>query len=247
MWKVKKGEIPSDIEYPIITKTINSKTSNWKKEVHICHNEKELQDAYKEIQSEELILQKYIYKKNEIAVSGVSVNKGKNVLYTMEINFNYLLEDTYSYYMTVKNFDGYDIIDKMNKLFEKIGFEGIFEIEFLLGDDNKKYFLEINFRQTAWNYASTVAGMPLPVIWSKSMIDNNYLKDCYRKYNAFNAILEFPDFNIRVKKQKMNIFKWFLDFFNSKCKYNFNIKDNKPFISLTKHIIISHFKKRNKR
>ena len=126
----------------------------------------------------------------------------------------------------------------MNKLFSEIGFEGIFEIEFLLGENNKKYFLEINFRPTAWNYASTVAGMPMPIIWAESMINKRCLKDRFKKYEKFNAMLEFNDYKTRVKKQKMSFFKWFKEFCKSKCKYNYNRKDMKPFFSILKSYII---------
>ena len=186
------------------------------------------------MRSKELIIQKYIVKKNEIAVSGVCANRGKDVLYTMEINFNYLLPDTYSYFMTVHNFEGYGMIDKMNELFRKTEFEGIFEIEFLFGEDGKKYFLEINFRPTAWNYASTVAGMPMPVIWADATLNKTPLIDYFRKYKSFNAILEFNDYRERVKKHNTSMFKWFKEFFKSKCKYNYNRRDINPFLSLIK-------------
>ena len=156
----------------------------------------------------------------------------------MEINFNYLLPDTYSYYMSVKNFEGYGMVSQMNKLFSEIGFEGVFEIEFLLGEDNKKYFLEINFRPTAWNYASTVAGMPMPVIWADAMVNKTPLKNSYKEFETFNAILEYNDLRERVKNQKMSKIKWFREFFKSKCKYVYNKKDKKPFFSFVKYHIL---------
>ena len=62
-WHVKTGNIPKDLFYPVITKTCNSKMKNWKSEMHICHNEEELLNAYKLIKSKDIILQEYISKK----------------------------------------------------------------------------------------------------------------------------------------------------------------------------------------
>ena len=78
-WTVNKGEIPQDIQYPIITKAIISTLDNWKDDMIICHNENELQEAYKVIRSEKILLQKYIKKKNELCMEGCSVNRGKDV------------------------------------------------------------------------------------------------------------------------------------------------------------------------
>lgn len=76
---VKKGEIPADLQYPIITKPVSSNLGAWKLDMFICHNEQELKDAYKKIQAPLIILQKYIVKKNEYCLDGYSINNGKDV------------------------------------------------------------------------------------------------------------------------------------------------------------------------
>lgn len=48
-------------------------------------------------------------------------------------------------------------------MFSEIGFEGIFEVEFMGDADGKLWFLEINFRNSTWSLASMKAGMPLPI------------------------------------------------------------------------------------
>lgn len=62
-WVVVPGEIPNDIEYPVVTKAIISTMDGWKKDSFICHNELELKEAYKSIRSEKILLQKFINKK----------------------------------------------------------------------------------------------------------------------------------------------------------------------------------------
>ena len=74
-WTVDKGEIPEDIQYPIITKAIISTLDNWKGDMIICHNENDLRNAYKVIRSPKVLLQKYIVKKNELCMEGISGNE----------------------------------------------------------------------------------------------------------------------------------------------------------------------------
>ena len=235
-WTVKKGEIPQDIQYPIITKAIISTLDNWKDDMIICHNENELLEAYKIIRSENVLLQKYIKKKNELCMEGCSVNRGKDVLISIASTYNYQLEDSYSPYMTVSNFKNTDLKLKLQKMIEDIGFEGIFEIEFLIDQDNSLYFLEINFRNSTWSYASTVAGMPLPVIWAKGMKNEICVSNCEVSIKEpFCAIVEFDDYRRRVKTHVISKKEWFKEIKNAKCRYYLGKNDIKPFLSVCFH------------
>ena len=235
-WTVNKGEIPQDIQYPIITKAIISTLDNWKDDMIICHNENELIEAYKVIRSEKILLQKYIKKKNELCMEGCSVNRGKDVLISIASTYNYQLEDSYSPYMTVSNLGNDDLKTKLKNMIEDIGFEGIFEIEFLIDQDNSLYFLEINFRNSTWSYASTVAGMPLPIIWENGMKGKCIVSNCEVKIKEpFNAMVEFDDYRIRVKTGKISKKEWIRELKNAKCRYYLGKNDIKPFLSVCIH------------
>ncbi len=213
---------------------------NWKSDMIICNNENELKKAYNIIKSNRVILQKYIEKKNELCMEGFSVNNGKSAFITIASTYNYKIKDSYSPYMTVASLNDNDLRYKLLKMLEEIKFNGIFEIEFLEGQDNKLYFLEINFRNSTWSYASTVAGMPLPVLWSKGMINPKEVNNCLIKIkNPFTAMVEFDDFRIRVKNKQIGKLAWIKDFKNSKCKYYCCSRDYKPVIS----VIFSKFKR----
>lgn len=235
-WTVNKGEIPHDIQYPIITKAFISTLDNWKDDMIICHNENELIEAYKVIRSEKILLQKYIKKKNELCMEGCSVNRGKDVLISIASTYNYQLEDSYSPYMTVSNLENDDLKTKLKNMIEDIGFEGIFEIEFLIDQDNSLYFLEINFRNSTWSYASTVAGMPLPIIWENGMKGKCIVSNCEVKIKEpFNAMVEFDDYRIRVKTGKVSKKEWIRELKNAKCRYYLGKNDIKPFLSVCIH------------
>lgn len=229
---VDKGEIPEKIEYPVITKAIASTVGAWKGDVHICHNEEELREAYKVIESPKLLLQKYIEKKNEFCLEGFSVNHGNDMFITIASEYNYVMKDQYSPYMTCKNFDRPDVLEKLKSVMKEIGYEGIYEIEFLVDKNDNLHFLEINFRNSTWSYASTRAGMPLPILWSKYMLEGE-IGDCYKRLkNNFTAMVELNDFAYRVKKQKTSIFKWIKDFIHSDCKYYLGKNDMGPIFAM---------------
>ena len=48
----------------------------------------------------------------------------------------------------LNNVDDPEYIRKASAMIKEIGFEGVFEFEFMVGEDNELYFLEINFRNT---------------------------------------------------------------------------------------------------
>lgn len=235
---VNVGDIPEGLEYPIITKAIISTIDNWKGDMFICHDESELREAYKHIRSPRVLLQKYIQKKNELCLEGVSVNRGRNVLISIASHYNYLLKDSYSPFMTVQSLHNKAVEDSLRLMFKEIGFEGIFEVEFLVDKDDQLYFLEINFRNSTWSYASTIAGMPLPVIWAKGMLEPTLLLGSYREIREpFWAMVEFDDFVKRVKKHKVTFWKWFSDLKQCKCRYYWGRADSRPFFSMLENII----------
>ena len=226
---VEKGVIPDNLQFPIITKAIASTISDWKADSFICNNSDELIEAYKTIRSEKVLLQEYINKKNELCLDGFSYNKGNDVVVTIASTYDYILPDTYSPLMTVDNFKDNELLDKIKKMFSIIGFEGIFSMEFLIGPNDELYFLEINFRNSTWSYASTWSGNPLPVLWYKSMLGEDISLVEINK--PFRAVVEFDDFRNRVKSGNMKMKEWLKDIFDCEVRYYFSRRDIRPFLS----------------
>lgn len=227
---VERGIIPEDIVYPIITKSISPNIGGWKKDVFICNSDKELQDAYEKIKSPIVLLQKYIKKKNELCLDGMCVDKGRQAFISIASNYNYLLPNTYSSYLRIFNFNNPLLEKALTEMLTTIGFDGIFSVEFLVGEDGELYFLEINFRNSTWSYASTCAGMNLPVLWAKSMLTGKIPSDCWRKIpDNFNAMVEFTDFKDRVLTKKIKFSTWISEMKGCSCLFYFNRKDMLPF------------------
>lgn len=232
---VKTGVIPKDLEYPIITKDISPTAGGWKSDVFICENEIELRKAMEKITSPEVQIQPFIDKKNEYAIEGFTVNHGQEIFFGTTLTWKYLIPGYYSPYHDVTMFKDKVLGEKIRRMFEEIGFEGIFEVEFLIDKNNTYYFLETNFRASAWNYSSTVAGMPLAYLWVKSMNAGHIDLADEKEFEDFTDMSEVIDYGIRVDNGQISFAEWLRDFKEAKGTYYYNEKDMAPFEYLFKH------------
>lgn len=232
--RCKWGEIPEGLKYPVITKSISPNVGGWKSDVHICQSEEELRNAYNNIKAPEIIIQKYIEKKNELEYYGISINHGEEVMISIAANYLYLIPGYYSPYMNIFEPPFPELQEKIKLLFKKIGFEGIFSIEFVVDENDNKYFLEVNFRNATWSYSSTVAGMDLPYLWVKSMEEGHIPADAKKPFDRFHAMVEPIDYGKRVDTGKATLAEWLGDFKEAKCTYYYNKDDIEPFNELRK-------------
>ncbi len=224
-----KGQIPAGIDYPIITKSISPNVGGWKSDVFICSNSKELAAAYEKIQAPQVLVQKYIEKKNELEYYGVSVDHGKDVLMTVGTNYLYMIPGYYSPYMNVFEPPYPEVQQKIANMLKKIGFEGIFSCEFIVDDNDELYFLEINFRNATWSYSSTCAGRTLPYLWACGMLEGKIDRSELAAFEPFRAMVEPIDYAKRVKTGDVSVMEWAADFKNAKCPYYYNEADPEPF------------------
>lgn len=232
---VDRGEIPRNIAYPIITKSISPVVGGWKSDVFICYTENELKEAYEKIRAPKVIIQKYIEKKNEYCIEGFCAGNGEIVFTSIEITYNYLIKGYYSPYMTVKNFHNPDIKKALEDLMREVGFEGMYETEFLVDQDGQIYFSEINFRNSPWSYASTCVGMNLPVLWVETMLSGEAPVNAVRDIpDGFMAMVEPIDYAKRVRTGQITDGEWLKDFKEAKCGYYYNTEDPEPFYECVK-------------
>lgn len=227
---VNTGFLPQKLKYPVITKVLKSTLGAWKNDVHICSNEKELLEAYKTIQSPQLIIQEYIQKKGEFCYEGFSINNGNDIYIPFLFEYIRYYNNSYGHYMTVTPVIWDLLMEKIHNLFKLTKYNGIFEIEFMKGPNDENFFLEINLRPSTWNYATTVGGCNLPYLWAKSTLLGKIPYDSIKlKNSVFTAMVEPADFIRNAKK--IGYYKWIKQCINSSCHYYFNKKDPKPFFS----------------
>lgn len=235
---VSRGSLPKKVPYPVITKSITSTSGGWKDDVYICQNESELLSAFKKIKSETVLVEEYIKKKNELCLDGISINNGHDVYIPLKCNYIRSSNKSYGNYMTMSLFDDKILEGKIRKLFELIGFSGIFSIEFLMTEDDKLIFLEINFRHSTWGYSSTYAGANLPLLWATSTLSKKLeIENVKIRQEPFTAMNEIADFKEFVLTNSVGFFKWLYEFHNCPCTYYYNKLDKAPFVAKLLHYL----------
>lgn len=231
--KLNRGEFPTTLKYPVLTKAIYTTEGAWKKDVFICQNQEELAEAYKHIKSEKLLVQEYIDKKNELSINGMSIDGGREVIMPFLTDYIRFYKNAYGHYMTLRPFDpNCELYKQIHAAVREAGFNGLFEAELLLDKDDKTYFLEINLRATTWGYAITYGGVNLPYLWMIATLDNHINPNTYHiRQEPFTAMVEPLDYLLNVKRGSYSAIKWWRDLFKTDCYYFYNKQDPKPFWS----------------
>lgn len=222
----KDEEIPESINYPVFTKSIST-VEGGKNDEGICWNKQELERKRSSIISDRFLVMTYVKKKQEIDFFGMSVKGKVYIDYHDEISR--FPDGAYGYYGIFKR-KGYDEIrQRCISMMEDIGYEGLFDIEFLLGEDDIFYFMEINFRVDGAIYKLT-PGINLPAEWYRLVcVDKDDLPESLPlKKDSFTGMTEFPDFRASVLAGKMNPFQWFWEFCTADKHILINLKDPKP-------------------
>lgn len=221
------GAIPKGLEYPVITKAISPNSGGWKGDVNICESEEELQEAFNRIKSPLVLVQKYIDKKTEMTLEGYSINHGKDMVVGTQCFYPYAVKGYYSPWHTNQPFKDKELKAKLDAMYEEIGFEGCFEIEFLIDKDDNMYFSEINFRNSTWAYSTTVAGNPIAYNWCLGMITGEAIPA--KDFEPFMSMVEPIDFMLRVDKGRCTLPEWLKDFKAAKCTYYYDPDDMGPW------------------
>ena len=224
---VNVGEIPDGLKYPVITKAVSPNSEGYKSNFHIIENEEQLREAMNDIKGSKILIQPYVDKKTEMTFEGFSYNHGKGMFTGVQTKYQYTIKGYYSPLQDVRVPEDKELLKKLNAMLEEIGFEGVWEIEFLVDKDDNLWFLEINFRNSTWSYASTVAGNPLPYLWCEAMLSGKAPKP--KEFEPFMAMVEPIDYAKRVEEGRCSLAEWLTDFKRAKCKYYYNEQDMEPW------------------
>ena len=227
--RVEKGVIPDNLEYPIITKSVSPLSGGWRADVFICVNREELERAYESIQSPIVVLQKYIDKKNEYCLEGFSIHNGADVHFSISVTYNYLLKDYYSPYLTVGKADNVQVNAALAQMLKEIGFEGIFEVEFLIDQDGTIYLDEINFRNSPWSYPSAALGRCIPEMWMKAVVNEGFNYESVEVPDNFTAMIEPVDYAKRVEGGIISVAEWLYDYKKTNVTFYYDEDDPKPY------------------
>ena len=239
--EVRIGDKPMIVPYPLITKAIDSTIENWKDQVFICHNERELTDAYSHLRGERILLQQYIDKKNETGFDALVVNRGEETYLPLQLT--YYDTTATSFGNSIYFFEPTDevLCERIKKLMKKTQYCGIFSIDLLIGKDEKIYFLEVNFRNSAWSYPSTCAGVNLPILWAKSVLNDNLdVGNVKIKELPYSAIVDSAELSHAFHEGLGETIRALKKIFKCNSCVIWNRKDQGPFWS----VVSSYIKRR---
>lgn len=165
---IKNGRysIPEGIHYPCFTKPVISFVGG-KRLFLRCENEEQLRSLLSRAGTRGdmvIMVEDYISIENEYAILGFS--DGKQVVIPGVIRFIKNSNSHFGIAMTgdilpVNGFE--DLLERFRQFVLRIGFVGVFDIDFLWGD-GKWWFDEINLRFGGSGYVVTRQGVNLPVM-----------------------------------------------------------------------------------
>lgn len=240
--EVNVGELPSKVKYPIITKAVNSTITGWKSLTYICHNKKELLNAYSKMKCPRILLQQYIEKENETGFNGISINEGREAYFPLQLSYFSTTETTFGNAIYLFQPTDKDLCEKIRKFIQLSGYSGTFSIDFIIGKDKQIYFLEMNFRNSAWSYPYTCAGVNLPLLWAKSTLSGKINTSLIKiKKVPFTSIVELWELSSLMKKGMKEGMKVLWQILHSDSYIFWDYRDPKPFYYYCIGWLKSHF------
>lgn len=240
--EVEIGEKPQKVPYPLMTKAIDSTVDNWKGQVFVCQNESELAEAYSRLKGDRILLQQYIDKKNETGFDAFVVNDGEETFLPLQLTYHHTTETSFG--NSIYFFEPIDkeLCEKIKRLMRETRYNGIFSIDLLIGKNEKIYFLEINFRNSAWSYPSTSAGINLPVLWAQSVLKNNLEVGNVRiRKMPYSAIDESEELAHALREGLGITIRALIKIWKCKSCVIWNWKDQGPFWAKVREYISKRF------
>lgn len=227
---VDRGTLPCTLSYPVYTKTLTPYQYGWKLDAGIYYTPEDLANAYEHMVSKQFLLQEYIKKKDELEIHGFSINEGEEIYLSFCSLYYRMSETTFGFYKFYQRFHDEVLKDRIQTIIRKSRYTGIFEVEFLIDENDNKWFLEVNFRLPLSNYACTYGGDNLPVLWAKSMISGQIVCDeAVHKRERFTFMNEISDFMTSVIGKKVSFKTWLKDFRSCDCLVLYHKNDTRPF------------------
>ncbi|MBD5364974.1 MAG: ATP-grasp domain-containing protein [Bacteroides sp.] len=219
--------LPHDLSYPCVIKAINSVAG--RKDVNIYHTESELISGLQSliVESHIIQIQEFIEKDYEILINGCVLSNGEIIMPCALKKIRHFPHGFggLAYGIVTPNIDQYISTPLLKNFLEKIGYNGLFSIEFLIKDGNA-YFLEINLRNDGTSYVSTYGGVNLASIWTKDALglENIFNTKVSKEYLASSIIADFHN----VTEKRIKVCQWFKQIIQSDVDLLWNKKDFKP-------------------
>ena len=230
-WTIKLSKddaIPALLDYPVFVKSANS-TEGGKVDEGICHTENELKNKISHLVADNFIIMPYIKKVEENNFFGIALHDHIYIDY-FDVRTRFP-EDGYGHYNIFHICDYDDFHSRLIAMIKETKYQGLFDIEFLVGEDGKKYFMEVNFRVDGAIY-KLAHGINLPDYWCR-LVDlpkEELPERLITKSESFSGMTEIDDFKVSVLSGKVNFFIWVWQFLWVDRRMLCNFKDLMPLL-----------------
>ena len=226
-------QITLNLDYPIIVKPLVSCEGD-KRDICVVKNEAELSCKIKELleYTPRVIVQQFIKNRDkELNILGCSLNNGSCIIPLSIEKLRIHPKGTGSVSVgLVTPFESQviDLIPKIERMIQKIGYVGLFSFEFIVDKQKKSiYFIELNLRNDALNPFIFKGGVNLPYL--------HYLDLTGRKLKEFTAINKpkkmicEPIHMASLHRKTISPFVWLKDILTSSSFMLYHKKDKRLF------------------
>jgi predicted ATP-grasp superfamily ATP-dependent carboligase len=235
----------NNIQFPCIVKPVES-NDNVKLDMKKFNLKKKLIKYLLIIEHtvDKVLIQEYVQGNYErmLEIIGIATSKGDIILPGIIEKIREYPLNKGSTSFAVFTINKFDIdFKKIELLIKSLGYKGIFDLEFKFAD-GELYFIEINFRIGAPNYAYTAAGFNIPYTYYLDILgfDTSKIKNVK---TGHNFIVEHYDF-FNVLDNNLTFFEWIKSFLFADSYSILNKKDLKPFLFFIKMYVKIFLKKK---
>lgn len=216
------------VSFPCITK-VHVSSHGKKADIVVCHSGDDLSEVLRN-NTDELFAQTYINKKEEVQLIGCSLHAGAEVIIPGMSKILRSQPNTNTGFLEYGPVEpSYEsTVEKAKDFIARCGYSGLFSFEVLRGQDDKVWFLEVNFRNDGNAWCVTKAGINLPSVWVKSCLGMDYASDIIAPRRLI-MMPEFQDFKL-VLQRKMGLLEWIKDYRRTDFFMEFDKNDPKPFL-----------------
>lgn len=234
-------ELPDNINFPCIIKPLTSAFGE-KSDITICYNNEELLSAakiYVRKNNVDILIQDLVTDvRHEIAVPGLSLPNGEVIIKGV-VNKRCIMGNGSTVYGEYSLDEHFNLYEKIKKYIRSVGYVGIFDMEFLLGNSGEYHFIECNYRNGAYGYAVTAAGFNMPYIFFQAITSQSWKRPKNLKSVVF---MEERSYILNLTQKRMSLWRWFKDVLSTDVFLWFNRRDLRPYIRVP-HFVKKLFSK----
>ena len=232
----KENNDISQVEYPCFVKADKS-LNGFKKAEEVCYNRNDLQTFVENNDFQNLVIQKYIDKKDELCCQGFSINGGEEIYIPFHETFLQYTKKAFGGYVVLKPNVDYERDSKIKSILREISYTGLFSAEFLIDKNGDYYFTEINLRNDGFSYFATAGGANLPFLFCRSLINGHIdVSDVVLKDKVV-GLNEHYYFNQTVRYGEESIFGFIWKFLTADSHLLSNKYDKGPFFSYIRQLV----------